>query len=89
MFILILFVKMKVKGLLPSSTCKKCRLQIANVSFEGFFFSCTDKICLHMEIKIKASATHITFELLIFFLDLLGVTLQNSKDPFCFNQTPR
>lgn len=42
-----------------------------------------------MEIKIKASATHITFELLIFFLDLLEVTLQNSKDPFCFNQTPR
>lgn len=34
---LILFVKMKLKDLLPSSTCKKCRLQIANVSFEGFF----------------------------------------------------
>ena len=54
MFILILFVKMKPKGLLPSSTCKKCRLQIANVSFEGFFCSCTDKTCLFIwKLKLK------------------------------------
>ena len=46
-------------------------------------------MAFHMEIEIEASATHITLELLVFFLDLLGVTLQNSKDPFWFNQNPR